>query len=265
MGSVSRDLTTFLRRNNLIGHLPLLQQRGIMSLDHLQELTSDEIRVVFQDLCVEDAEREKIVEALGDKSIVRFRKQFIKTVTTSNSHFMFISHCKGESGTEATLICSELEPLLKEKFPAYGSMYDSLVFVDSEELTNLKDIQSHVSGSSAVVLLLSKSTLMRPWILVELATAVKCNVRVIPVEIRRVGNTFSFPNEEYFQQLREGDKVLDEQGMKVLESMDISIDDVEAAIKSTFNHIALAYSPHRNKSFRQVELEFIIKECGAGV
>lgn len=154
---------------------------------------------------------------------------------------------------------SEMEPLLSKVL--HNCVFDSPVFLDSEDLSNLNELQAHVARSCAVVLLLTKNTLSRPWILAELVTAHQRNLRIVPVEIRRVGNSFRYPDDDYYQKLRTPGQCLDESGVDVLHSMGISLLDVEAAVKSTFMQIAMVYSPHRNAPFRQAELEFIIKQC----
>ena len=73
----------------------------------------------------------------------------------SSCHFAaFLSHYKLECGGDARLVHN----CLKEELPE-----GSNVFLDSDDLNDLRLLLGHVRNSSVLVLLQSKGVLTRPW------------------------------------------------------------------------------------------------------
>ena len=77
----------------------------------------------------------------------------------------FLSHYKLECGTEARLVQQNLRPII-EKNPIEGSSHD--VFLDSDDLSDLRNLLQHVMQTKVLVLLQTKSVLTRPWVIIEL-------------------------------------------------------------------------------------------------
>lgn len=98
---------------------------------------------------------------------------------------VFLSHYKFEAAAEARILKLELVRSLRTK--------EEEVFLDADNLTNLKDLLLHVENSDAVALLYTKGVLCRPWCLLELYTAVE---RSVPIFIVRVANAFAGDLEE---------------------------------------------------------------------
>merc|ERR1712154_593377 len=97
---------------------------------------------------------------------------------------------------------SELGQALREELgdqhgPSY--LFSVPVFLDSEDLYDLDDLQSRVRKSHNLVLLLTKDVLLRPWVLVEIVTAVEAKVRVLLVEVnKRTAERFGFPDDSFY-------------------------------------------------------------------
>ena len=72
----------------------------------------------------------------------------------------FLSHYKLECGTEARLVQLQLKPII-EKNPIEGSSHE--VFLDSDDLSDLRNLLEYVKQTKALVLLQSKRVLERPW------------------------------------------------------------------------------------------------------
>merc|ERR1719193_1267396 len=115
-------------------------------------------------------------------------------------YVLFLSHFKLEAGTEAALMRTELELLIREDMGGGSRNFDteSMVFLDSEDLLTLEHLQEQVRGSQNLALLLTSRVLSRPWVLVEIVTAIRHGVQVVPVELHKTGNTFQFPDEAFF-------------------------------------------------------------------
>ena len=80
----------------------------------------------------------------------------------------FLSHYKAEAATEARLCQMELQKMLKHD-----------IFLDSDDLQDLRTLKDDVRDSEVLLLLQSKDVLTRPWCLIELYTAVTNNVPIV--------------------------------------------------------------------------------------
>jgi hypothetical protein len=174
----------------------------------------------------------------------------------SESHMIFLSHYKAEAGTEATLMQEGLTKLMTRANVECAEP----VFLDSEDLTNLSDLRDHVVNSRSLVFILTPGVLLRPWCLVELATAATYGVQIVPVEIQRPGMAFIYPDEDFYLRLRTG-KLLPSADAKLLENEGITPDSLESAVRSLFTEIALPFSPHKSKNIREAELNDIMRRC----
>merc|ERR1711965_36659 len=72
------------------------------------------------------------------------------TLTTTKRFAGFLSHFKHECGTEARLVQQNMKPII-EKNPIEGCSND--VFLDSDDLSDLRNLLNHVRESQVLVLL----------------------------------------------------------------------------------------------------------------
>mmetsp|Transcript_115646 Transcript_115646/g.180713 ORF Transcript_115646/g.180713 Transcript_115646/m.180713 type:complete len:368 (+) Transcript_115646:2-1105(+) len=179
-----------------------------------------------------------------------------------DSHFIFISHCKIEAGTEATLLQGAFADILE----ADGTIgvNSAGIFLDSEDLSDLKKLVDHVKRTQNLVLLLTPLLLTRPWCLVEIVTAIRSGVHIVPVEIVRPGTQFKYPTEDFYQQLLKG-KLLSKAAQELLESHQITLEQLEQAIREIFTQIAISFSPQRSKAVRGAEVDAIVNRCKTNV
>ena len=101
------------------------------------------------------------------------------TPTTKKSA-AFLSHYKMQAGTEARLVHGKLKEILGE---------DAEVFLDSDDLQDLRLLLEHVRSSDVLVLLQTRSVLERPWVILELYTAITHGV---PIVALNVANAFPY-------------------------------------------------------------------------
>eukprot|EP00959_Pyramimonas_sp_CCMP1952_P306308 6410708-Pyramimonas_sp.AAC.1 len=93
----------------------------------------------------------------------------------SDSAFIFISHYKEEAGSDAALIEEGMRRIIKEN-PAHPAFNLSRpVFLDSNDLQETYHIPSIIRSSHNVVLLLTDNVLTRPWVLIEIVTALRAS------------------------------------------------------------------------------------------
>eukprot|EP00448_Togula_jolla_P022753 CAMPEP_0170578070 /NCGR_PEP_ID=MMETSP0224-20130122/5264_1 /TAXON_ID=285029 /ORGANISM="Togula jolla, Strain CCCM 725" /LENGTH=834 /DNA_ID=CAMNT_0010901023 /DNA_START=11 /DNA_END=2515 /DNA_ORIENTATION=+ len=177
-----------------------------------------------------------------------------------NAHYIFISHFKKEAGTEATLLQEGLSAIIRDDPAHPGGEFPSPVFLDSENLNDLRQLKDHVALSDNLLLLLTPEILSRPWCLVEIAVAVSTNANVVPVVVERPGIHFEYPDEEYFQRLRSG-LTLKPDDLLLLSREGILLRDLERSVRHVFLQVALPFSPHKNTNIRQAELINIMNRC----
>jgi len=132
------------------------------------------------------------------------------------------------------------------------------VFLDSEDLQDLADLRMHVQKSHNLVLLLTPCVLSRPWVLVEIVTAIRSNV--VPVEIQRKGRSFVFPDDQYFKRVCKGTEIT-ESAMKLLEEQNIDLQNLSECLQQVFKRIAVPFSPQKSHSIRQAELKDLLRHC----
>lgn len=266
---MARDLRMFLEDNDILPVGQILVGIGIASLDQLQDFNWDDLQPGYKDISENDCrELQAYQELLEPAAILTFRAErtgmmrtMLDTMTDSD-HFLFLSHYKLEAGTEASLMRTELHQLIREDmtWAHVGSALQTPVFLDSEDLTSLEDLQVRVRKSHNLLLMLTKNVLSRPWVLLEIVTALESGVQVLLVEVEKIGNNFVFPDEKFYTHLLDG-TLLGKTGVELIAKYGVSMETVADSVRQVFEHIALHYSPHRPAEIRRCELQAILKQC----
>lgn len=256
------DLIDFLSENRLLHLHAAMIQHGItrlsdLTLSNIEALRADHHLRITQDQ----------MQLLCSTSIDQSRKKFQKSLSIilarsgdSRNHLIFISHCKAESGTEATLMKEEMVRMIRGDPGSPGQNLSSPVFLDSDDLRTLRDLRRHVENSHNLLLLLTPTVLARPWCLVEIVAATRAGVKIVPVEVQRMNLKFEFPDETFYERILAG-KELDQRATELLEKEGITPDEVVSAIRTVFQTIAAPFSPHKSTHIRQAELQDILRIC----
>jgi hypothetical protein len=124
-----------------------------------------------------------------------------------------------------------------------------LVFHDKANAHNLKDLPKEVMQSKCLLVLQTKDVLTRPFCLIEIYTAIKNNIPIVPVELIGLGydhaetinlveNTDSF--EEKLEKRNPG-------AGKTLEGQGIDLKDLATVLKSK---VSLFVSEKYDSSFK---------------
>eukprot|EP00927_Polykrikos_kofoidii_P031317 TRINITY_DN26959_c0_g1_i1.p1 TRINITY_DN26959_c0_g1~~TRINITY_DN26959_c0_g1_i1.p1 ORF type:complete len:1068 (+),score=141.86 TRINITY_DN26959_c0_g1_i1:230-3205(+) len=174
-----------------------------------------------------------------------------------HDHYCFISHYKQEAGTEATLIKEEMTSLIQSDATNPAADLATPVFCDSEDLDDLSSLQSHVEHSLALVLLLTNGIFRRPWCLIELVTAFRAQVRIVPVEVQSRRLAFVYPGENFYIKLSKGECLTDSD-VALLSRAGMSLMECEKAVRHVFTKIALPFSPHKSRIVRDAEMKDVI-------
>lgn len=135
---------------------------------------------------------------------------------TRCTFFCFISHYKAEGAMQARWLKNELERELGQQ-----------VFLDSDNLFRINEIEDHVRESHVMLLLQTRNVLTRPFCILELLIAIKARKPVVAVHI--VGSELDYDFEHaqsYLENLDtrmgpEARAMLIEHGVDMAEARDI--------------------------------------------
>lgn len=263
--STGADLRRLLKEAGLSRILPSLKQMGVHDLDGLEAQNGEMVKVNLAIYGHELTEEEQT--ALTPNYIQEFKRVNTDRVhaklfqrVSRLHHLIFLSHYKVEAGTEAALMRNELELAIAANPGSLGHSFDEPIFLDSDNLQNLEDLVQRVRSTHNLVLLLTQNVLSRPWVLVEMVTAQREGVRLVPVIVSKPGINFEFPDDAFYSRLRDG-SLLCEEDVEVLNKAGCSIDDVEEVIRMAFQQIAVPYSPHKASGIRRAEIRALLRTC----
>ena len=164
----------------------------------------------------------------------------------------FLSHYKVECGTEARLVQQNLKPII-EKNPIEGSSNE--VFLDSDDLSDLRNLLEHVKDTKCLVLLQSKGVLTRPWVIVELHTAITHEVPIVALNVQNA-NPYNYAEAENF--LMHFDEEIDIANPGAAQLLvDMGIDPVDVAWRLSDclpNIISTDFNPNASENILQASL-----------
>jgi hypothetical protein len=105
-------------------------------------------------------------------------RQSKRTYTT------FLSHAKGDGGQTAAVLHRHFDKKLLKFCRRRGPN-----FIDTQNLNKIDcdTLIRSVKMSRVFVLVMTKQTLTRPWVLLEVYTALDCGIPIVPVEVTRRG------------------------------------------------------------------------------
>lgn len=110
------------------------------------------------------------------------------------------------------------------------------------------------------MLLLTPGVLTRPWCLVEIVTAVRENINLVPVDIVRDGIKFRYPDDVLYDEILAG-RYLDDAALDLFKKEGIDLPEVVESIRKVFVKIAVTFSPHKHHKIRKVEIDSILARC----
>jgi GTP-binding protein EngB required for normal cell division len=198
----------------------------------------------------------------------------------------FISHHQGGAGKEARFLKERLVDLLGTE----------QIFLDRDQKgqLNLNELLDHVKATRVLVLIQTKETLFRPFVLGEVITALEAGIPIVPVVIRNGGYEFSkaaeFVSSSDFREALNRDslgcvEVLEKQGLNLSQAaswlksslpqlisieldmnttakrMDVMIEEIAEAIltaKKRCNLVDLLAPPRENYSL------IVVGQTGSG-
>lgn len=162
---------------------------------------------------------------------------------------VFLSHFKGEAAAEARILKTELVKRLRAK--------EEQIFLDSDNLFDLRELLDSVAESDAIVLLYTAGVLSRPWCLLELQAAAKSKR---PLILIRIANSFAVDPSEIQNTLDDLPAFLDKHNpaaSATLAEYKTDADAVAADIRGILTAACeepLMYDPHQSVVVMQSQM-----------
>ena len=155
---------------------------------------------------------------------------------------VFISHHMASTPTHVAITLSE-------------SLLGQRVFLDVEEQgLNIATLQNKVRNSKALAVVLSEHVWERPWCLVEVYTAIKAGIPVVPVLV--VGEPYDFAKAA--QHLKFLDTALGDDAVKGLREDGFDVVDMAYVLSTVVpSLIATEFKPTAAKDLRAAQLKVI--------
>lgn len=107
------------------------------------------------------------------------------------------------------------------------------------------------------MLILSPGVLERPWCILEIITAQRHGINIIPVIVVQ---GFKFPDEDCYAALFNGDLYAPDT-YAFLEEQGVELEELEAAIRWVFDKICVNFNAQRASGVRVAEIGGIVERC----
>ena len=177
-------------------------------------------------------------------------KRYIDGWGVTKTFAAFLSHYKMEAAAEARILKLELHRTMRTKADE--------IFLDSDNLTDLRNLLNNVAESDALVLLYTQGVLSRPWCLLELHTAATNNVPIIVLCVQNafagdVGKLPSILGDLQSYLLKENPQALD-----ALRGFNIDPSTIGAALQGKLiQDESLVFNPHQSSVIIQSQIAHI--------
>ncbi|CAK9002276.1 Desiccation/radiation resistance protein DR_1769 [Durusdinium trenchii] len=155
-----------------------------------------------------------------------------------------LSHYKAEAGPTARIIKTFMERKLQP-------------FLDVDDLDDLGKLSEHVRSAKALVVLLTKNYLSRPYCLLELVVAHRAGLQIVSVHIQRVAFEFDFAT---FDNL---DQAIPEPTWVKLKELGFEKDGVVPAINRLREIIAVPFNPNADRRDLEHQVDRILEKVSA--
>ena len=169
----------------------------------------------------------------------------------------FLSHFKFECGTEARLVQQNLRPIIEQN-PLPGSSNE--IFLDSDDLSDLRNLLDSVKNTKVLVLLQSKRVLTRPWVILELHTALTNDVPIVALNVQKESCRYDYAEAlSFLMHFDEEIEVANPGAAELL--IDMGVDPVDVAWRlsdSLPNIISTNFDPNSSEKVLQASLEDLV-------
>ena len=236
--------TTFTKLHTVKSALKMQGQGKQHSMDRGNDQSGDafaELKLCFHT---------QVLGLANDSDRSRLRRYFVDGWSAEKDYTIFLSHYKNEAAAEARL--------LKTEFVRSFRMTEDEVFLDSDNLTDLRVLLDNVKNSDALVLLYTQDVLSRPWCILELVTAAKYSVPIVIVQIQNKTSGDPAAISDVVEDLQAYLATSNPDAGATLEGHGLTADEAGAAMKKsllaakdTWKQTKLVFDPAVSSSMQQ--------------
>jgi nicotinamidase-related amidase len=143
--------------------------------------------------------------------------------------------------------------IVKMMLESRGGPEDSIsVFLDADSLFDMDTLVSHIHRSKNMLVLLSAETFTRPFVIVEMVSALRHGIPLIPVPIVKDFNFRQYVGSDKFAD--ELVSSMDDRSQQLFRENRIRAPEIARAIKSLFNVIAQPFYGHSSESVQKAQV-----------
>eukprot|EP01047_Picozoa_sp_COSAG01_P015689 COSAG01_NODE_789_length_13572_cov_322.875158_8_plen_445_part_00 len=196
---------------------------------------------------------ELLVLGLGTASDREIIRRFVDGWMIEKEFAGFLSHYKQEAAAEARILKLELCKALRTN--------NDTIFLDADNLSDLRQLQTSVTNSDTFILMLTDGVFSRPWCLAELEAAATCG---IPILVLRINNSFGCSMERMTEALgdlpgylaRTNPNAVETLKQLLLDPNTIGPKILSAITKEDQQHTkaALTFDPHQSSVMLQSQI-----------
>ena len=189
----------------------------------------------------------------ADRSELR---RFIGGWNIQRSNAAFLSHGKTQAGSEARLVKLECVRLL--------GVANAQIFLDSDNLTDLRTLMTNVAESDVLILFNTKDVLSRPWVLVELHTAIEKQVPIVVLDIQ---NSYQSDRTAMLAALDDLPAYLQRNNPRAVDALtavNLDPEPLGALLRDKLGRQEhLKFNPHSSASLIEAEVKALCNEIAA--
>eukprot|EP01047_Picozoa_sp_COSAG01_P020513 COSAG01_NODE_1169_length_11408_cov_35.108056_3_plen_2198_part_00 len=185
---------------------------------------------------------------LGDDADRANLLRYIEGWSIHGKYAAFLSHYKTQAAAEARILKLELQRGLRLK--------EHEVFLDADNLSDLRDLLAEVRSSDVLVLMLTDGVLSRPWCLAELHEAAESK---IPIVILQINNAFKCSRDQVEPALQDLPAFLQKKNPGAIEQLKaMQLDPTVVGPKilaAVANDSALSFDPNQSAVMLRSQVE----------
>jgi hypothetical protein len=191
----------------------------------------------------------------SEGNMERGTQRILEVIGQKNKKYaLFLTHHKRDAASVVSMLRTDLA--------RHMAIDPSYIFLDSEDLRDLRELRTAVKETLVLVVMLTKDVFTRPWCLAEIITAIASNVPIVSINIEGQGNAFDFAaTQKYLQSENFADELesANPGAVKELINQEIDVSSMGKAIGAMLPYIiSKGYNVSASERVREAQLLDII-------